>query len=506
MLTTLTRITVVACLCFLLGGTATANPDKPWNVVIFMVDDLGWTDLSGYGSDYHQTPEVDRLAADGLKFNRAYAATNCCSPTRGALLTGLYPARTHLTDWIPGWRAQYGKFKLLDPAWTPRLELKYTTLPEALREAGYATYHLGKWHLGDEAHYPEHQGFDRNIGGNSYGAPRSYHFPYGGVAMDWDSVLPAEQREGRYLTDRLADEAVELINRTTDQPFFMYFSFYAVHTPVKNQGKPELVKKYQALPRGAHQRNPNYAAMMESMDDAVGRVRSELERTGMADRTIIIFTSDNGAVARDISSNLPLRGQKGQHWEGGERVPTIIHWPGVTTPGSTTDEPIITMDFYPTLLEGIGIVPATKFGEGTDGMSLLPVLRNPRTRLDRDALYWHYPHYNVLIGFPYGTVRTRDYKLIEYYEDNRVELYHLADDLGEQHDLAAHHPALVKRLRTQLHEFRDRTGAQMPLPNPDFDPTAPDAVRFYKLMAAEMADPLSNFEDQLTEASRSLVP
>lgn len=493
----------------LMSGLSTgwaAPAQQPLNVVIFMVDDLGWTDLSGYGSDYHQTPHVDRLAADGLKFTRAYAAQNCCSPTRGALMTGLYPARTHLTDWIPGWRAQYGKFKLRDPEWTPRLELKYTTLPEALQEAGYATYHLGKWHLGDETHYPEHQGFDLNIGGNSRGAPKSYQFPYGGVAMEWDSVLPAEQREGRYLTDRLADEAVELISQTTDRPFFMYFSFYAVHTPVKNQGRPDLVKKYQALSRGEHQRNPNYAAMMESMDDAVGRVRSELERTGLADRTLIVFTSDNGAVARDISSNLPLRGQKGQHWEGGERVPTIIHWPGVTTPGSSTDEPIITMDLYPTILAATGVEPQTKLGEGTDGLSLLPVLQNPAVHLERDALYWHYPHYNVLIGFPYGTVRTRDYKLIEYYEDNRVELYHLVDDFGEKYDLASKQPELANRLRAQLHQFRDRTGAQMPLPNPDFDPTTPDAARLYRLMAAEMADPLSNFEDQLTDASRSLSP
>jgi len=502
----LAKIVAGLCLGLSLGGIAAAASERPWNVVFFMVDDLGWADLSGYGSDYHQTPHVDRLAEEGLKFTRAYAATNCCSPTRGALMTGLYPARTHLTDWIPGWDAQSSNFKMLTPLWTKRLELKYTTLPEALRDVGYATYHIGKWHLGGKEHYPEHQGFDVNIGGTSVGGPRSYHFPYGGVAMEWDSVLTEKQRQGRYLTDRLADEAVELIHRSADRPFFLHFSFYAVHTPVLDQGKPELVEKYRQLPSDGRQRNPNYAAMMESMDEAVGRVRAELERSGVAERTIIVFTSDNGAVARDISSNVPLRGQKGQHWEGGERVPAVIYWPGMTEPGTVSDEPIITMDFYPTILAMTGVANEGNRGEGTDGLSLVPLVENPAARLDRDALYWHYPHYNVLIGVPYGTVRTREYKLIEYYEDDRVELYHLANDIGEKHDLAHENPILVERLRALLHNFRDRTGAQMPIPNPQYDPSDPKVVRFYSLMATEMGDPESSYEGQLTEASRSLVP
>lgn len=492
----------------LLSGLATswaAQDHKPWNVVFFLVDDLGWADLGYAGSDFYQTPHVDQLAADGVKFSHAYAATNCCSPTRGALMTGMYPARTHLTDWIPGWRQQYTEFKLLPPLWTQKLELRHTTIAEALHDAGYATFHLGKWHLGDEAHAPEYQGFDLNVGGTALGGPRSYQFPYGGDAMKWDSVLSEQQREGRYLTDRLADEAVALIDQHKDRPFFLNFSFFAVHTPVKNQGRPDLVEKYQKLAPGKNQHNPNYAAMVESMDEAVGRVRAELERVGVADHTLVIFTSDNGAVARDISNNAPLRGQKGQHWEGGERVPTIVYWPGVTPAGSTSAEPIITMDFYPTILEVTGVAGDSAHNGKVDGLSLSAVLRNPADQLDRDALFWHYPHYNPLIGVPYGTVRTRNYKLIEYFEDQRLELYDLATDIGEKHDLSRAQPAMAARLRGLLHNFRQRTGAQMPVPNPNFDPNSPFAANYYAMLANEMADPETLFEDQLTDANRSLI-
>lgn len=451
-----------------------SNDGKPWNVVFFLVDDLGWTDLSYAGSDYYETPHVDQLAGEGMRFTRAYAATNCCSPTRGALLSGKAPARTHLTDWIPGWEPQERDFPLLAPLWTKYLALEHTTIAEALQAKGYATYHIGKWHLGDEAHYPEHQGFDLNIGGTDRGLPKSYHYPYGGDALAWNSVLPVKQREGRYLTDRLADEAVALIDQSKDKPFFMYFSFYAVHTPV--QGRSDLVEKYEAKPRGHNHTNPNYAAMLESMDTAVGRVRAELERAGMADRTLIIFTSDNGAYGRQVSNNAPLRGEKGQHWEGGERIPAIVYWPGVTQPGSVCDEPTITMDYYPTILEITGATGNPTHNANLDGLSLTPILRDPEAALDRDALFWHYPHYNVFIGVPYGTVRTRTHKLIEFYEDNHIELYQLSNDIDERHDLAAEQPAMAARLRELLHNFRQRTGAQMMVPNPSYDPTHPNAV------------------------------
>lgn len=460
-----------------MGPAEAAVGGSRWNVVFLLADDLGWTDLGCFGSDYYQTPNLDRLASEGMKFTRAYAAANCCSPTRGALMTGMYPAKTHLTDWIPGFPSQYSKFKLLPPRWTQHLELRYTTIAEALRDAGYATFHVGKWHLGGEPYYPEHQGFDLNIGGTSRGAPRSYHFPYGDEAMQWNSVLPEARRQGLYLTDRLADEAVALINRSKNRPFFLHLSFYAVHTPV--QGPPDPVAKYERLPAGERHRNPRYAAMIESMDAAVGRVRTALETAGIAERTLIIFTSDNGGYGRHVTSNAPLRGEKGQQWEGGERIPGIVYWPGVTRPGSICAEPTITMDYYPTILEVTGARGNARHNSRLDGMSLVPLLRNASTGLGRDALFWHYPHYNVFVVTPYGTVRTRDYKLVEYYEDNHVELYRLADDIGEQHDLAREKPEIAQRLQRELHDFLFRTGAQMPVPNPHYDPNDEVASKFY---------------------------
>ncbi|MEQ8789602.1 MAG: sulfatase [Pirellulaceae bacterium] len=445
-----------------------APPEQPPNVVFFLVDDLGWTDLGCYGSDFYRTPNIDKLAADGMKFTQNYSACNACSPTRGALMTGMYPARTHLTDWIPGWAKQYGDFQLLPPPWTRHLEQKYTTLPEALHEAGYTTWHLGKWHLGGPGDLPQDHGFDVNIGGSIRGLPPSYHFPYGGQATQWDSNLPESRREGVYLTDRLADEAVTLIERRRDQPFFLYFSFYAVHSPI--QGRPDLVAQYKQLPPGRRHKNPAYAAMVEAVDEAVGRVRAQLEESGIADRTLIVFTSDNGGVHRRTSNNAPLRGEKGQHWEGGTRVPAIVHWPGVTRPGSVCDEQVITMDYYPTILEIAGAPGDAARNADVDGVSLTALLKDPRASLGREALYWHYPHYNPFVGIPYSAVRAGDYKLIEYHEDGRTELYNLADDLAEEHDLAASQADVAARLQKQLHDHLERVGAQMPVPNPNFKP------------------------------------
>jgi arylsulfatase A-like enzyme len=443
-----------------------ASSERPLNVVFFLVDDLGWTDLGCYGSDYYRTPNIDKLAAAGMRFTQNYSACNACSPTRGALMTGMSPARTHLTDWIPGWSKQYGAFRLLPPKWTQHLEQHHTSLAEALRAAGYTTLHVGKWHLGGPGNLPEDHGFDINIGGSIRGAPRSYHFPYGGEAMKWHSSLPESQREGRYLTDRLADEAVELIERTKDKPFFLYFSFYAVHAPV--QGRPDLVQTCRQRPAGERHKNSEYAAMVEAVDEAVGRVWTQLARSGVADRTLIVFTSDNGGVCRSTSNNAPLRGQKGQHWEGGTRVPAIVHWPGVTRPNAVCAEPVITMDYYPTILEITGASGNAAHNADVDGVSLVPLLRDPTASLGREALYWHYPHYNPFVGIPYGAVRAGAYKLIEYYEDDRIELYNLADDPSEQCDLAAAHPEVAARLKKLLHDYRDRTKAQMPVPNSGF--------------------------------------
>jgi arylsulfatase A-like enzyme len=457
---------LVAVALFGAGALNAATTERRPNVVFFLVDDLGWTDLGCYGSDFYRTPNIDKLAAAGMRFTQNYSACNACSPTRAALMTGMYPARTHLTDWIPGWSKQYGGFPLLPPNWTQHLEHQYTSLAEALRSTGYTTLHVGKWHLGGPGNLPEDHGFDVNIGGSIRGAPRSYHFPYGGEAMKWRTNLSESQRVGRYLTDRLADEAVALIERTKDKPFFVYFSFYAVHAPV--QGRPDLVEQYRRRPLGERHRNPEYAAMVEAVDEAVGRVRAQLERSGVADRTVIVFTSDNGGVCRNTSSNAPLRGEKGQHWEGGTRVPAIVHWPGVTPPGAVCAEPVITMDYYPTILEMAGAPGNAAHNANVDGVSLVPLLKDPTASLGRDALYWHYPHYNPFVGIPYGAVRAGSYKLIEYYEDSHIELYDLVNDLGEERDLAASHPGIAARLKKLLHDHRDHIGAQMPVPNPEF--------------------------------------
>lgn len=461
------RVTIVIVICLSLAETSKGMaPERPLNVVFFLVDDLGWTDLGCYGSDFYQTPNIDRLAAEGMKFTQNYSACNACSPTRGALMTGMYPARTHLTDWIPGWGKQYSQFALLPPKWKQHLEQKHTSLPEALKAAGYSTLHLGKWHLGGPGNLPEDHGFDINIGGTIRGAPRSYHFPYGGAAMKWHSNLTESQRKDRYLTDRLTDEAVSLIKLQKEKPFFLYFSFYSVHAPI--QGRKDLVQKYKQLPAGKNHKNPEYAAMVQSVDEAVGRVRAQLEQSGIADQTLIVFTSDNGGVRRKTSSNVPLRGEKGQHWEGGTRVPAIVHWPGVTQPGSVCNEQVITMDYYPTILEITDATGNTEHNKHVDGVSLVPLLKSPQTSLNRDALFWHYPHYNVFIGIPYSAIRAGDYKLIKYYEDGHTELYNLATDLSEQHDLTASEPVITARLKNQLEQHLQQVGAQLPTPNSKF--------------------------------------
>ncbi|QDT45076.1 Arylsulfatase [Gimesia alba] len=467
----LQRVVCSTVILLVLGGsynTPANAAERPWNVVFFLVDDLGWTDLGCYGSDYYQTPNINRLASEGMKFTQNYAACNACSPTRGALMSGMYPARTHLTDWIPGWAKQYRDFPLKPPEWKQHLDQKYTSLPEALHDAGYKTLHIGKWHLGGAGNLPQDHGFDVNIAGTKRGLPRSYHFPYGGDALKWDSRLTVEQREGRYLTDRLTDEAVTLIKQQQNNPFFLYFSFYSVHSPI--QGRPDLVQKYKQLPQGEHHKNPEYAAMVQSVDTAVGRVRKQLKQSGIADRTLIVFTSDNGGVCRKTSSNVPLRGEKGQHWEGGTRVPAIVLWPGVTQSGSVCSEPIITMDFYPTLLNITGAEGNAAHNKNVDGVSLVRLLKDPAASLDRKALYWHYPHYNVFIGVPYSAIRAGDYKLIHFYEDNHSELYDLAHDLSETHDLSAEKPEITARLQKQLQDHLKQVGAQMPVPNPGYKP------------------------------------
>jgi arylsulfatase A len=455
---------VVCLLSCLLGVSVVgAAASSGSNIILILADDLGWTDLSCYGAELYETPHLDRLARDGMKFRQAYSACTVCSPTRAAILTGKYPARLHITDWIPGQMPENPKLHV--PEWTKYLAPEETTIARALRPAGYVKASIGKWHLGTEEYWPEKHGFDINLAGSSAPAPPSYFAPYK------IATLP-DGPPGEYLTDRLGEEAARFIEQNQGKPFFLYMPLFAVHTPI--QGKEALVQKYRARKRpGLKQTNAVYAAMIESMDDAVGRVRRKLDELKLADRTVIIFASDNGGRV-PTTSNHPLRVGKGSCYEGGTRVPLIIHWPGVTKPGSESDVPVISMDLYPTILEIAG--QRESAGQSVDGVNLVPLLRQG-TELKRDALFWHYPHYqHYQLGgtTPYGAIRAGDFKLIEFFDDMRVELYNLREDLGERRNLAAQMPAKVEELRARLHAWRKDVGAQMPSRNPNYDSSKPE--------------------------------
>jgi arylsulfatase A-like enzyme len=360
--------------------------------------------------------------------------------------------------------------KLLVPQWTKFLPTTETTIAELFQSKGYATASIGKWHLGGEAYYPDRHGFDVNVAGTDKPSPPSYHAP-------WRIPTLTEGQDGDYLTDRLTEEAAKFIERTKDRPFFLYLPHFAVHTPV--QGRADLVAKYEAkrktLKPGLTHTNAAYAAMVESLDASVGRIRDKLRELQLDDRTVIIFTSDNGGRV-PTTSNRPLRFGKASAYEGGVRVPLIVHWPGVTRPGRVCETPTITMDLFPTLVDMAGLTPPRSGpGEdsaGRDGVSLVPLLRGTG-ELARTELFWHYPHhqhYQLGGATPYGAVRSGDYKLIEFFNDMRVELYNVRDDIGEQRDLVESQPKRVAELRARLHAWRREIGAQMPTPNPDYDP------------------------------------
>jgi arylsulfatase A-like enzyme len=442
------------------GPAGAAAEGKRPNIVFFLIDDLGWTDLGCFGSDLYDTPNVDRLAREGLKFTNAYAACTVCSPTRAALMTGKYPARLHVTDWIHGSKRPFAKLAI--PKWTEHLPRTEVTLASALKASGYATGHVGKWHLGDErADWPDRRGFDLNVAGYGAGSPPSYFSPY---------KIPTlkDGPKGEYLTDRLAEEAVRFVEANKGRPFFLYFPHYAVHTPL--QAKAELVEKYRKKVKpGLRHTNPTYAAMVASMDEAVGRVTAKLAALGLSERTLVVFTSDNGGLLRS-TSNVPLRAGKGSTYEGGVRVPAVVKWPGVTPPGGVCHEPVITADFYPTLLRVAGAGGDAGHNARVDGVDLGALLKEPKGRLKRDALFWHYPHYHPGGATPYGAVRVGDWKLIEFYEDRHVELYNLKDDPGEKEDQAKKMPARAAELTRRLHAWRKSVDAQMPTPNPKYKP------------------------------------
>jgi arylsulfatase A-like enzyme len=448
---------------------AAAERAAPPNVILVVADDLGWTDLACCGSDFYQSPNIDGLARDGMRFTSNYSACTVCSPTRAALMTGKYPARLHITDWIPGLPPENPK--LVVPDFTKQLPLEEVTIAEKLKAAGYATASVGKWHLGGEPYYPEHQGFDINIAGTHFPQPRPGYFaPY-------DIATIEQGPSGEYITDRLTDEAVKFIRDHDEKPFFLYLPHFAVHTPI--QAKKQLVarheKRLRELGETLHT-NAAYAAMIDSLDQSVGRIRETLDELGIADNTIIIFTSDNGGRV-PTTSNAPLRVGKGSAYEGGVRVPLIIYWPNATRPGSESDTPTITMDLFPTILEMTGQKLDSK--AVCDGVSLVPLLEQ-KGQLPNRALYWHYPHYQHYQqggATPYSAIRDGDFRLVEYLDDSRVELYNLHDDVGEERDIADDNPDVVNRLRDELHAWRKSVDAQMPTPNREYDPTKPEHIK-----------------------------
>jgi len=455
---------------------------RPPNILFILADDLGWRDLSNEGSNFYESPHIDSIAAGGMKFTRGYATCSVCSPSRASIMTGKYPPRHGITDWIgaatgEAWRSAGRHDSLLPPEYTHQLGADEVTLAEVLQAAGYSTFFAGKWHLGSKGSWPTDHGFDGNRGGWDVGSPRGGYFaPF--TNPNLEAGPPGES-----LPLRLGQETAAFIERAKDKPFLAYLSFYSVHGPI--QTTEALWSKYQAKAVKAGladkrfifdrrlavrqvQDCPIYGGMVEAMDDAVGIVLAKLDELGLRENTIICFTSDNGGVASGDSSptsNLPLRGGKGRQWEGGTREPFYISAPGITSAGAQCATPVSGVDWYPTLLELAGVQQPTE--QDVDGLSLVPLMRGGA--LPARPLYWHYPHYGNQGGEPSSTLMEGDWKLIHYYEDGRDELYHLGRDRGEQTDLAATEQERTQSMRKRLDGWLKSSGARMPTPDPQFD-------------------------------------
>jgi arylsulfatase A-like enzyme len=468
-----TRLLIVVGLAIGLVGPIAAQagdiatPKRP-NIIFVLADDLGWSDLACYGSTLHETPHLDRFARQGVRFTDAYAAAPVCSPTRASLMTGKCPARLHMTIWREAAEGPPHDRRLVPPAVVANLPLSETTIAKRLRAAGYLTALVGKWHLGDAEHYPEAHGFDVNIGGTGWGAPSTYFYPYTGYLWGAFRYVPHLEygKHGEYLTDRLTDEAIKIIDHAGGQPLFLYLAHHAVHTPIEAKADDVAHFSESLAEKGSH-RNAAYAAMVRSLDQNFGRVLAHLERRGLAENTIIIFGSDNGGYIGDydhqqVTDNAPLRSGKGSLYEGGVRVPLMVFWPGVTPRGAICHEPVVSTDLFSTMLTMAGL-PMPK-DACPDGQNLTPLLKHPETHLKRDALFFHYPHYYETTT-PVSAVRAGDWKLLEYYEDHHVELYNLRRDLGEQSNLAAQMSEKAKELRDRLHGWLGSVKAQMPRPH-----------------------------------------
>jgi arylsulfatase A len=451
----LKRILIIAALG-LLAMSAHQAAAKPTNIVLILADDLGWVDVGCYGSTVYRTPNIDRLASQGMRFTDAYANAGLCSPSRAAILTGKHPARLHITDWIPG-HPELPANPLKIPEWRKYLPLSEEVLPEPLGAAGYTSANVGKWHLGNIGTPVEH-GFDVNVAGGVRGSPPGYFWPYGQGNAGYPG-LRATGARGEYITDRLTTEAIAFMREHREGPFFLYLPHHAVHVPL--QAKPEKIEENAKRLKGTDV-HTTYAAMIESLDESVGAVVQALDELGVENETLLVFTSDNGGFWPDATSNAPLRAGKVYPYEGGIRVPFIARFPGVIEAGSVCNVPVVGADLFPTFLEVAGAKRDDASTEPLYGKSIIPLLKQSGG-IERDALHWHYPHYwHGRRVQPHGIVRTGDWKLIEFYEDMRVELYNLADDLGEKNDLAKSNPEKAGQLREMLHKFRNEVGAQMP--------------------------------------------
>ena len=487
--TPLIVFSLISFACSLLAGVngAFANEavekSTPPNVILIVVDDMGWMDLSCQGSDYYKTPNIDRIAQEGMRFTNGYAACAVCSPTRAALQTGRYPARIGVTDWIRSLfqRGELGtpeknpteyvggkNRKLLCPPNPFWMEHDEVTVAEVLGSHGYKTAYIGKWHLGDEAWYPPGQGYDENRGGCDYGQPPSYFDPYNQPKHRHPMIragipsLPG-RKPGEFLTHREADEAVQLIRQWKDKPFFINLGHYAVHTPI--QAIDEVAAKYKQ--DGKSDVNAKYAAMVESIDDSTQQILQTLQELNLDDRTMIIFTSDNGGLDNGgrPTENAPLRSGKGYAYEGGIRVPFLVRWPGQIEPGTLSDTPVCSIDVFPTILDAVGVTAPTD--REIDGLSLLPLLRSAgQTPLKRDELIWHFPHYRHAPG-PYSILRKGNWKLIQF-DEGISELYDLENDLSESNNLAEQEAEKVKTMRARLSAILESMDAKRPIANPDF--------------------------------------
>ncbi len=463
--------------------TSCQKEQKKPNVLFILVDDLGWNDLGCYGSTFYESPNIDKLASAAIRFTDAYAGGSVCSPTRAALMTGKHPARIGITDWIPGARDKNKKLKT--PSILNELPLEEYTMAEAFKDNGYKTFFAGKWHLGKEGFFPEDQGFDINMGGNHTGSPRGgYYSPYKNPQLQDGPV-------GEYLTDRLTDETIKFIENnlkeSPNKPFFAYLSYYTVHSPI--QGCKKHIDKFKGkakqLPPAPNngsitehggftktqQNNPKYASMIYAMDENVGRLIQKLKELEIDNNTIIVFTSDNGGLSTLFrkgapTSLFPLRAGKGWCYEGGIRVPLIIKLPGDKSKSKVVNQPVVSMDLYPTLVDLAGLHPLPK--QYVDGVSLTPVFNDKK--LTRNSLFWHYPQYHGSAWTPGASIRQGDWALIEFYEyNNKVELYNLKDDIGERYDLSEKYPQKADSLLQQLRKMQKETGAKFPVLKEDIN-------------------------------------